>query len=95
MAQPGITKPALSLVVPCYNEEECLAATARELLAAFAARGATVQLVLVDNGSHDRTSQAIDQLIAEGHPITKVSVQVNIGYGNGILQGFKHCTQPL
>ena len=52
-------------------------------------------MILVNNGSRDRTGQIIDDLIREGYPVTQVTVQVNIGYGNGILEGLKHCTAPL
>lgn len=54
--------PALSVVVPCYNEESCLPLFLPEL--ARAAKritcehpGATIELVLVDDGSSDRTVQ--------------------------------------
>lgn len=91
-AQPP---PELSLVMPCFNEEECLHQTAGELLAAFAASNLALQLVLVDNGSRDGTGAVIDALIAAGQPVTKVVVEMNQGYGNGVLQGFRHCEAPL
>lgn len=81
----------LSLVLPCYNEEECLASTVTELAETFASAGVPLQLVLVDNGSRDRTSQVIDGLIAQGLPVTKGVVEVNQGQGLGILTGFDLC----
>lgn len=87
--------PALSLVMPCYNEEECLRHTAGQLLAAFAGKKIPLELILVDNGSRDRTAHVIDSLIAEGQPVVKVSVPDNIGYGNGILQGLKRARAPM
>ena len=87
--------PRLSLIVPCYNEEGCLRQTASELAEAFMARGIPLQLVLVDNGSRDRTSEVIDELIARHLPITKAIVPVNRGYGRGILEGLKVATAPL
>ncbi len=83
--------PELSLVVPCYNEEACLPNTMPPLAEAFARAGITLQLVLVDNGSTDRTSQIIDELIARGLPVTKAVVPVNQGQGLGILTGFPLC----
>jgi len=95
MIRPTHAAPALSLVMPCYNEEDCLRETAGELLSVFAARQIPLQLVLVDNGSRDRTGEIIDSLVAEGAPVTKVTVAVNEGYGHGVLQGLKACTAPL
>lgn len=92
---PETLRPAVSLVMPCYNEEACLRQTATELVRAFAANNIPLQLVLVDNGSKDRTGLIIDELIGQGLPIEKVTVSVNQGYGHGILEGLKHCTAPL
>jgi glycosyltransferase involved in cell wall biosynthesis len=94
MGPVNAKQPEISLVMPCYNEQECLPRTSSELLSAFARRGIALQLVLVDNGSRDRTGAIIDELIAAGQPVTKVTVQVNAGYGNGVLQGLKACTAP-
>ncbi len=87
--------PEISLVMPCYNEEACLRNTARALIQAFANRRIALHLVLVDNGSKDRTGEIIDELIAEGLPVVKVTVPVNQGYGHGIIQGLKHCAAPF
>jgi glycosyltransferase involved in cell wall biosynthesis len=92
---PRPRSPEVSLVMPCYNEEACLRPTAHDLLLAFEQRGLALELVLVDNGSLDRTPQIIDELIAEGHPIKKVTVAVNQGYGHGILEGLQACTAPF
>jgi glycosyltransferase involved in cell wall biosynthesis len=92
---PLVLSPRLSLVVPCYNEEACLRQTASELVEAFTARGIPLQLVLVDNGSRDRTGRVIDELIERGLPVTKAVVPINRGYGCGILEGLKLCAAPL
>ena len=91
---PGIPA-AVSFVMPCYNEEACLRATAGELLDAFEHAGVPLELVLVDNGSRDSTGAIIDELIAEGRPVVKVTVSANQGYGNGVLEGLKACSAPL
>src|ERR1700720_811902 len=83
--------PDLSLVLPCYNEEGCLEFTVPPLVQAFAEAGVSLQVVLVDNGSRDQTSQVIDRLISRGLPITKGVVPVNRGQGLGFLTGFDLC----
>ncbi|MEX2284973.1 MAG: glycosyltransferase [Gemmatimonadota bacterium] len=87
--------PELSLVMPCYNEEACLGETAPALVDAFADEGIKLELVLVDNGSRDRTGQIIDELRARGLPITKVAIAVNRGYGHGIRMGLEACRAPV
>jgi glycosyltransferase involved in cell wall biosynthesis len=87
--------PELSLVMPCFNEEACLRQTVTALIATFHARNIRIQLILVDNGSHDRTGAIIDELRTSGMPVTKAVVAVNRGYGYGILQGLEQATAPL
>lgn len=84
-------RPDLSLAIPCYNEEACIDATARELIAAFSNKGFTLELVLVDNGSSDGTGAVIDGLISQGLPVLKVHVPINQGYGHGVLRGLAQC----
>lgn len=85
------TERLLSLAVPCYNEEESLRNTSTRLVQAFRERGLEVELVLVDNGSADRTGAIIDELVAEGLPVIKEVVAVNQGYGYGVLRGLTRC----
>src|SRR5262245_15475542 len=84
-------QPDLSLVVPCFNEEEVLANTVHRLVRSFGRTNTKLELVLVDNGSVDGTGQAIDRLIAEGLPVVKNVVKINEGYGNGVLSGLRSC----
>lgn len=77
----------LSIVVPCYNEEKNLPG----LVAAFAqAIGERkVELVMVDNGSIDNSQQVMQALQQQHDFISIVKVDVNEGYGHGILTGLR------
>ncbi len=82
----------LSLVMPCYNEQECVANTIRRLLAAFEGAGQRLEIVAVDNGSTDETGEILESLRLENPSIRVVHVEVNQGYGNGLLSGIPHCS---
>src|SRR5947208_12552058 len=89
---PGLQaeKPLqLSLVMPCYNEEQCLEKTVPPVVETFMQAGITLEMILVDNGSNDQTSAVIDGLIAKGLPVVKATVPVNRGQGLGILTGLR------
>ncbi len=86
------TIPDVSIVIPCYNEEECLNDTIPPLAEAFHKAGIDLDLILVDNGSTDATGAVIDQLIADGLPIRKVVVPANQGQGLGFLSGLEQVT---
>src|SRR4029450_11724973 len=61
---PKTTLTALSIVVPCFNEQECLAALHDRLIkAAKAAVGGDYELVLVNDGSSDRTWEMMRDLV--------------------------------
>jgi glycosyltransferase involved in cell wall biosynthesis len=92
LAPPHGGIPSLSIVMPCYNEEAILGYTVPKLVEAFRKGGFHLQLVAVDNGSHDRTSEILQSLAARYTEVLPHHVVVNEGYGNGILQGIPRCT---
>lgn len=76
----------LSLVIPCYNE----AANLPLLLArCLAVAQAGHEVVLVDNGSTDRSPQVLDELLPSHPGCRSVRVERNQGYGFGILSGLR------
>jgi glycosyltransferase involved in cell wall biosynthesis len=89
------TTPALSLAIPCYNEEAILRTTVLRLVNAFGAARIPLELVLVENGSSDGTSREIDRLIRDGLPVIKRVVPVNKGFGLGVRTGLAACRAPL
>lgn len=63
MTSPLVTD-GLSLFVPVRNEEEVLAQNIPRLLAEAEPLAPRIQLVLVENGSRDRTPEILDELAA-------------------------------
>jgi len=74
-------------VVPCYNEGENIPL----ILEAFAKviNRSDVELILVDNGSTDDSAQVLATLVPLYRFAHTVRVDVNIGYGFGILSGLR------
>jgi len=86
-----IADPELSFVMPCYNEEEIIGYTIPRFTAAFKKAGVRLELIAVDNGSRDRTGEMIREMAASDPSIIYHRVEVNEGYGNGILSRLKVC----
>lgn len=86
--------PDVSFIMPCYNEEEIIGYTIPKMVKAFEAAGHTLELVAVDNGSSDRTGEMIAEMAAEYPGIVPHRVEVNEGYGNGVLSAIPRCTAP-
>ena len=69
--------PDLSIVVPLFNEEESLPLLVEKLLLALRPLGRSFELVLVDDGSSDRTAEVLRQQAAgapEHHALARVAV---------------------
>lgn len=83
----------LSIVVPCYNEEEVLRETAGRLLKLMDGLessqriAASSELVFVDDGSRDRTWLLIEELAGRHDRIRGVKLSRNRGHQNALLAG--------
>ena len=95
MTENSATKaelPDISLIMPCYNEQDCVANTVRRLFTAFSGAGFRLEIVAVDNGSGDDTGKILRELAVTYPDLRIHRVAVNQGYGNGILSGIPHGT---
>lgn len=78
----------LTITVPCYNSQEYMRFCIDSLLAG----GERVEIIIIDDGSTDRTGEIAD-MYAEKYPeIVKVIHQENKGHGGGINSGIKHAS---
>lgn len=80
----------ISLIIPCYNESKNLPSLferCRQL------DSDVFEVIIVNNGSTDDTSNVISHLLNHQYPFIKsIKVEVNQGYGHGILCGLKSST---
>jgi len=79
--------PFLSVVVPAYNEEERIGDTLSSLLAYLQARAFPYEIIVVDDGSRDRTSQVVESAIRELDNARLITYQPNRGKGYAVRQG--------
>lgn len=86
--------PDVSFVMPCYNEEDVIGSTVPALVRAFRREGYRLQLIAVDNGSTDRTGVVIRELAAVHPEVELHRVEVNQGYGHGMLSGIPLARGP-
>lgn len=93
-AYTRVSEPELSFVMPCYNEQDIIGYTIPRFTAAFKSAGIRLELIAVDNGSRDRTGEMIREMAANDPAIVYHRVEINEGYGNGILTGIKLCRAP-
>jgi len=76
-----------SLVIPCYNEAASLPLLL-ERCKELAVRS-DVEVILVDNGSTDSTSEVLEKLLPKYSGCRAIRVEKNQGYGFGVVSGLK------
>jgi len=87
---------SVSVILPAYNEEECIEDAVRDCLEFLPRCFARYEVVVVNDGSKDATGQFIRELEAE-FPGVVVGVQFerNRGYGAAIMAGFRRGSGEL
>src|SRR5690242_8750433 len=80
----------LSVVSPVYNEEVCVQELCRRLLQVLPALAADFEIVLVDDGSRDRSWEMITRLGEQSRQIKGVRFSRNFGHHYAISAGIDH-----
>lgn len=88
-AVPGGT-PALSVVVPLFDEESIVPELVERLTGVIDELGVTAEVVLVDDGSHDGTLAAISLAHADDPRFVGLSLSRNFGHQLAITAGIAH-----
>lgn len=83
----------LSIVVPCYNEQEALPYFYKEICRVAeemkASHGADFEFIFVDDGSKDKTLSIARELHKQDERVRYISFSRNFGKEAGILAGLK------
>jgi glycosyltransferase involved in cell wall biosynthesis len=73
----------ITFAVPCYNSESYMSKCVNSLLTA----GNDAQIIIIDDGSKDKTGEIADDFAEKYPSIVKVIHQENGGHGEGVNQG--------
>jgi len=85
----------LSVVLPVYNEEESLPRMIAEIHAALAPTGMRYEMVLVDDGSKDRSFAVLEELAADDPALVVVRFRRNFGQTAAMQAGLDHARGEL
>jgi glycosyltransferase involved in cell wall biosynthesis len=77
----------LSIVIPCYNEARNIPLVLEGFKKAISRTD--MELIVVDNGSTDHTQTVLKEILPQYLFARMVKVEINQGYGFGILSGLK------
>lgn len=83
------SRPSVSFVIPLYHSESSIAAVIEDI-ARLSVEGGH-ELILVNDGSTDRTSEVVERAAAAAKiPVTLVEHTRNYGEHNAVLTGWRH-----
>ncbi len=88
----NVDMPKYSIVVPFHNEEENVTALYARLKQVMEQVGDRFELVLVDDGSTDRTYKLLEEIAAVDSRVLVVKLRRNFGQTPALAAGFDHAS---
>lgn len=80
----------ITFLIPCYNSQDYLHKCVDSLLQA--ANYASIEIIIVNDGSTDKTGEIAEEYSTRFPEMIKVIHQANSGHGEGINQGIHHAS---
>ena len=84
------TQPALSVIVPCYNEEEVIETTHARLSAVLAETELAYEIIYIDDGSKDATAEKLRALSGRGQSARVIKLARNFGHQIAVTAGLEY-----
>jgi glycosyltransferase involved in cell wall biosynthesis len=85
----------ISVFFPCYNEQENITRVVEQALTVLQDINADFEIIIVNDGSSDRTGEIADEIVAKNRKVKVVHHHENLGYGAALQSGFKAATKKL
>ncbi len=82
-----MTQPALSIIVPAYDEERRIAPSLAAITEYMDRTGERYELIVVDDGSRDRTREVVGEAAAAHSSISLLAMPQNGGKGAAVRAG--------
>ncbi len=82
----------ISVVIPCYNEQEVLPELFERMTKAAASWGTDWEIICVDDGSSDRTFDMLEKQHQKNQQWCVISFSRNFGHQTAVSAGIYHAT---
>jgi glycosyltransferase involved in cell wall biosynthesis len=90
-----MTHDAVSVVIPVYNSAATLPELVRRLHAVLGVRDVPFEIILVNDGSRDRSWETVRELAAAWPAVRGLDLSRNFGQHNALLCGIRAARYPL
>ncbi|HAM35883.1 MAG TPA: glycosyltransferase [Elusimicrobia bacterium] len=88
-------QPYLSVIIPVYNEEESLPALGEEVSGVLSGLGRCSEVILVDDGSTDKSYAAIEDLVKRYPNFKGLRLGRNVGQTAALSAGIQHAAGEI
>lgn len=92
---PGDRVASLSVFFPAFNEQDIIAKTVENASRAVAQLADDYEIIVVDDGSHDRTAAVVEDIARRDAHVRLISHPSNLGYGAALRTGFTNARKEL
>ncbi len=82
----------LSVIIPAHNEEDCIAQTVTAIVQALVGEAVDYEVVVVDDGSADRTAAVVADLVEGDERVRYVASPYRNGFGFAVRAGLAEYT---
>ncbi len=93
MEHPPLKPLSLTIFFPCHNEEENVERVTRQAVDVGRRVSDDLEVIIVNDGSKDRTGEIADKLAAEIPEVRAAHNNPNRGYGGALQRGFAEATK--
>lgn len=90
LTDTGDVPPHVSLIIPCYNEEESVDELCTEVFSIIESNGLSAEVVVVDDGSRDKTWEKLEAWSAKEPRLKLVRFRRNYGQTAAMVAGLDH-----
>ena len=89
-----MNEPALSLIIPVYNERESLAALHEQISAVARERELSIEIIFVDDGSRDGSWELVKELASRDPHVRGIRFRRNFGKAAALQAAFREARGP-
>ena len=86
---------SLSVIVPCFNEEEVISETYKRIKAVLSKLELQSEIIFVNDGSNDKTEQLLNEFVRTDKNIKIISFSRNFGHQKAVTAGLNNCTSDM
>jgi len=86
---------SLSIIVPCFNEQEVIIETHKRIKSVLHKLEFTSEIIFINDGSTDNTDQLLSELSKTDKNIKIISFSRNFGHQRAVTAGLNHCNSDM